>query len=178
MFMNAYSKDRNGIYVAVNPDFMAFSQLSEEALIGKNDNELIWAQSAVQIMENDAQVMQSGKSKVYIEQPIIKGKIFPRRCFKSPMLSRHSKIIGMMGTSVALDPRVMIPLTPQQTACLKALALGASIKKIAKELGLSPRTVEHYLATLKDKLNCKTRSELIMLAFARGLIGGFNPSSY
>jgi DNA-binding CsgD family transcriptional regulator len=44
-----------------------------------------------------------------------------------------------------------------------------TMKQIAYELGLSPKTVEHYLETVKLKLKCHTRQELIEKALAIGL---------
>lgn len=52
-------------------------------------------------------------------------------------------------------------LTQQQANCLLQLIKGKSIKQIANTISLSPRTVEHYLETVKIKLNCYSRSELI-----------------
>ena len=52
-------------------------------------------------------------------------------------------------------------LTNQQSECLYHLVRGRPIREIAKQMDLSPRTVEHYLEAVKSKLNCKTRSELI-----------------
>ncbi|MFI4956163.1 MAG: LuxR C-terminal-related transcriptional regulator [Gammaproteobacteria bacterium] len=170
MMVNCYSKDINGIYLSANHEFMDFALINKiNDIIGKNDLALPWAHTASQIMENDAKVIKTSTTHVFIEHPIIKGKQHIRRCFKSPLLGHHGKIIGILGMSFPVENNTFIPLTPQQTACLKELALGSSIKQIAKILGLSPRTVEHYLNAIKIKLNCKSRSELIMQAIARGL---------
>jgi DNA-binding CsgD family transcriptional regulator len=49
----------------------------------------------------------------------------------------------------------------QQLNCLKLLAAGYSVKGIANQINLSPRTVEHYLERLRLKLNCKNGKDLI-----------------
>ena len=56
-------------------------------------------------------------------------------------------------------------LSNQQLECLYYLVTGKTIKKIAETMNLSARTVEHYLETVKSKLCCKTREELIKKAF-------------
>lgn len=56
-------------------------------------------------------------------------------------------------------------LTQRQYDCLYWLSRGMTIKEIALKLKLSARTVEHYLETVKNKLNCNTRSELIKIFF-------------
>ncbi|MGQ3892363.1 helix-turn-helix transcriptional regulator [Legionella sp. CNM-4043-24] len=52
-------------------------------------------------------------------------------------------------------------LTRRQMDCVKLLMQGMNAKMIAKELKLSPRTVEFYLEGLKARLECKNRVELI-----------------
>lgn len=52
-------------------------------------------------------------------------------------------------------------LPPQQARCLKLLLEGKTSKQIAVELGLSYRTVEHYLQFVRKKLNCRNKIELI-----------------
>jgi DNA-binding CsgD family transcriptional regulator len=55
-------------------------------------------------------------------------------------------------------------LSKRQIQCLHYLMENNSIKEIARKLELSPRTVEHYLESVKCKLNCRTRIELIKKA--------------
>ncbi len=49
----------------------------------------------------------------------------------------------------------------QEIKCLRLLIAGKTIKLIGKHMSLSPRTVEYYLDNIKQKLNVKTKSELI-----------------
>jgi DNA-binding CsgD family transcriptional regulator len=46
--------------------------------------------------------------------------------------------------------------------CIKLTLQGQTMLEMAKTLGLSPRTIESYLNNLKMKLNCYTKSELIL----------------
>lgn len=52
-------------------------------------------------------------------------------------------------------------LSLQQEKCLKFLISGYSSKEIARQMNLSPRTVEHYLARVRSLLKCKNSKELI-----------------
>jgi DNA-binding CsgD family transcriptional regulator len=52
-------------------------------------------------------------------------------------------------------------LTKREAECVFHLAKGQTAKQIGKTLGLSPRTVETYLAKTKEKLKCHTVTELI-----------------
>lgn len=54
-------------------------------------------------------------------------------------------------------------LTFQERNCAQLLSLGMTCIEIADELHLSKRTVEHYAANLKDKLDCSSKSKLVKL---------------
>ena len=60
-------------------------------------------------------------------------------------------------------------LSPRETDVLKGLIDGRPNKVIAHELNLSPRTVEIYRANLMDKLEVRSLSEALRIAFAAGL---------
>ncbi len=52
---------------------------------------------------------------------------------------------------------------------LTALVAGQTNKVIARELGISPRTVEAHRATLMDRLGVRSLAEAIRVAIAAGL---------
>jgi DNA-binding CsgD family transcriptional regulator len=61
-------------------------------------------------------------------------------------------------------------LTERQKEVLMYLLLGYTAKKIALVLGISFRTVESYIETLKLKLNCQTKGDLIERTIRTGLV--------
>lgn len=61
-------------------------------------------------------------------------------------------------------------LTERERDILQRLADGWISQAIASELGVTERTVFHYVGTAKQKLGCTTRSHLIATAVKRGLI--------
>lgn len=61
-------------------------------------------------------------------------------------------------------------LSRRETDVLKGLIEGRSNKIIAYELNISPRTVEIYRANMMDKLNVRSLSEALRLAFTAGLL--------
>lgn len=166
-----YAKDKNGLYVYMNQQFLDISQFSHpNDVIGNTDESMPWAYNAVTLMQNDARVVKTEKIHRYFERSIYVGKPHLFRSTKCPLIGRTGKIVGVQCISIPVSDRVLIPLTGQQTACLKYLALGLTHKLIAKELGLAQKTVEHYLDAVKMKLDCKTRAELISHALERGLV--------
>lgn len=61
-------------------------------------------------------------------------------------------------------------LSPRETDTLKGLIEGQSNKVIAYELEISPRTVEIYRANLMEKLDVRSLSEALRIAFAAGMV--------
>jgi two-component system response regulator FixJ len=60
-------------------------------------------------------------------------------------------------------------LTPRERDVLRGLVEGLPNKSIAYDLGISPRTVEIHRANLMSKLDVKSLSEALRIAFAAGL---------
>jgi two-component system response regulator FixJ len=60
-------------------------------------------------------------------------------------------------------------LTAREREVLAALVAGKSNKVIARDLGLSPRTVEAHRAALMDRLSVNSLAEAIRLAVAGGM---------
>lgn len=61
-------------------------------------------------------------------------------------------------------------LTKREQDVLKGMANGLPNKSIAFDLGISSRTVEVHRANLMDKLQVKSLSEALRIAFAAGLL--------
>lgn len=61
-----------------------------------------------------------------------------------------------------------VKLTNKQINCLIGHISGKTAKEIAKELHVSHRTIEHYLENTKDKIRCRTKSDIRALLIANG----------
>ena len=64
---------------------------------------------------------------------------------------------------------ILAVLTPREREVLEGLAQGLPNKTIAYDLGISPRTVEVHRANLMAKLDVRSLSDALRLAFAAGL---------
>ncbi len=64
---------------------------------------------------------------------------------------------------------ILAVLTPRERQVLEGLAQGLPNKTIAYDLGISPRTVEVHRANLMAKLDVRSLSDALRLAFAAGL---------
>lgn len=67
-------------------------------------------------------------------------------------------------------PGTAVRLTPRQSEVLRAVADGQGDKQIARQLGLSPRTVEMHVAGAMKALDCATRAEAVARATQAGLL--------
>jgi two-component system response regulator FixJ len=63
-------------------------------------------------------------------------------------------------------------LTPREREVLAGLTMGHPNKTIAYDLGISPRTVEVHRANLMTKLQVRSLSDALRLAFAAGMDKG------
>jgi HD-GYP domain-containing protein (c-di-GMP phosphodiesterase class II)/DNA-binding CsgD family transcriptional regulator len=61
-------------------------------------------------------------------------------------------------------------LTDREVEVLQVLARGLSNRDIAEALVLSPRTVQHHLASIYDKINLRTRAGAAVFAIENGLV--------
>ena len=66
-------------------------------------------------------------------------------------------------------PRELPALTPREKAVLTALVAGRSNKEIAREMGISHRTVEVHRASLMVRLGARNLAEAVRMGLAAGL---------
>lgn len=62
-------------------------------------------------------------------------------------------------------------LSVRETEVLRLIALGHTSAEVARQLHLSPRTVETHRARINRKLGLSKRAELVRYALRRGLLG-------
>lgn len=63
-------------------------------------------------------------------------------------------------------------LTPREREVLDQLVIGRPNKAIARELGISPRTVEIHRARVMEKMQAGSLSQLVRMAFVAGIDPG------
>jgi two-component system response regulator NreC len=62
-------------------------------------------------------------------------------------------------------------LSAREVEVLRLIALGHTSAEVARQLHLSPRTVETHRARINRKLGLSKRAELVRYALRRGLLG-------
>ena len=66
---------------------------------------------------------------------------------------------------------VVKPLTRREMEVVRLVAMGNTSREIARELFLSPRTVESHVASILLKLDCRSRADAARRASELGLLG-------
>lgn len=137
----------------------------ENAVIGKHLDDLC-GKNAIIYMTNNENIFQSGAPSLFIE-PTFTADNVTYNSYKIPMRNHKGKVIGVMGMSTPMINNLDTHkntnnLTIQQKKCLDLLLQGYSLKQIAAEMNLTYKTVEHYLAKIRAKFQCKTTRELIL----------------
>jgi two-component system response regulator FixJ len=67
------------------------------------------------------------------------------------------------------QPRELPALTPREREVLAALVAGRSNKEIARDIGISHRTVEVHRASLMTRLGARNLAEAVRMGLAAGL---------
>lgn len=81
-----------------------------------------------------------------------------------------STLINNIKTTILRDNPVYgtLSLTTREEECLYYLLRGMTAKEIGKILGISFRTIEIYLGSIKAKFNCSSKATLIIKAMQLG----------
>lgn len=165
---------------------------SPEQIVGKNDDHMPWGENGYsELFRAEDQETQAGKILYILGQyhyhnrerlffikkmPIVKSdiimgtlnhlvEIFP------PTLRNVVATLGDSDLEISLELINNIRsvffnrnflLSKREEDCVYYLLKGLSAKEIAQKLNISYRTVEFYIKTLKEKLECNKTSSLIV----------------
>ncbi len=101
-----------------------------------------------------AAAKQDIPTDINASQTVDRNKLMSSTQFKTFEFNSH------LGVSLGFKEQVVF----------QGILKGETAKKIAESLNVSQKTAETYMYRLKNKFQCKTRAELIKLAFDLGLI--------
>jgi RNA polymerase sigma factor (sigma-70 family) len=153
---------------ALNPLDAAQSILSTDPDIGimlftLHDTEQILRMAAKSGIRG--YVLKSDPEDIVVE---CVGKICEGGVYFSPDISQE--ILASSTDNQQPRARKLSSLTERQEQVLKLLAMGKTNREIAKELGISARTVEAHRTQLMKRLDVHTLSGLVILALRNHLI--------
>ncbi|MEG4998962.1 PAS domain S-box protein [Microcoleus sp. B4-D4] len=115
-------KDREGRYVAMNSNLANFLGKPIEEIIGKDDLELMSADSARELMAKDRQVMAAGITETY-EEDVSQGETSATFfTTKAPWRDANGNILGIIATTRDISDRKKVEQTLRQTLEILDLA--------------------------------------------------------
>ena len=82
-------------------------------------------------------------------------------------------VLQAAGHRAALHREGPRGLTPREVEVLALLARGLVNKEIARQLGVSPKTVSHHVENVYAKIGVGTRAAATLFATRHGLVGGY-----
>ncbi len=139
-----------------------------------NKHILNFSQDLTVLMKENQEVIDSGKARQFFNRWKEKNLIYICVTIKAPYYDEHDKIAGVFGISHVIsvfedNEQFSKKLTMRESQCLTELIKGKTAAEIAKVLHISSRTVESHLESIKSKLNCNSKSELISKVFQTGM---------
>lgn len=111
---NIYWVDKNGITLGCNDNVLKFVGVTHlEDIVGKSYEEIAkmagWTKEQSEAFKNDDQeVIQTGKPKINIEEPVFydqQGKAIYYLSSRLPLFDQHNEIIGVVGISINIADR-------------------------------------------------------------------------
>ena len=68
------------------------------------------------------------------------------------------------------NSRLLLQLTPRELEVLRTLASSASYQTIAKDLGISPKTLRNHISNTYHKLQIYDRAQAVIFAVQEGVV--------
>ncbi len=99
-----------------------------------------------------------------------KGLVFNEACENQDKIHLLNKL-GFLSNHHSQDFLTGFSLSPQEINCLRVYLTSHSLKIVAKETGLAITTVTGYVENIKNKLECRTKNELLEKAEILELLG-------
>jgi two-component system nitrate/nitrite response regulator NarL len=80
-----------------------------------------------------------------------------------------AKLLGMRGTEMQPErrPQRFVDLTDREEVILRYVSQGHSNKEIGERIGLTEKTVKHYMTNILQKLHARNRVEAALIAKER-----------
>ena len=170
--------------VACNQAFCTLTGYAVEDIVGRNCRFLSGPATEPWLSEEIRRGVREHKP-VLVEILNYKrdGQPFRNAVLVAPLYDEADKLLYFLGSQIEIDTHAATPtsmrriraaemvklLSRRQGQVLKFVAPGLLNKQIARELGLTERTVKMHRGILMDRLGLKTTADLIRLAVEAGL---------
>jgi two-component system sensor histidine kinase/response regulator len=106
--VRVFWKDKNLVFMGCNMEFARDAGFDNpKDIIGKDDYQMVWRDQAELYRDDDRQVIESGRSKLLIEEPHMtpQGDISTALTNKIPLRNSKGEISGILGTYMDITER-------------------------------------------------------------------------
>jgi PAS domain S-box-containing protein len=163
--VRVFWKDRDLVYLGCNTIFALDAGFADpKDVVGKDDYQMGWHDQAELYRGDDRQVIDSDRSKLFIEEPQTtpEGKTIVLLTSKIPLRSSEGEIIGVLGTYMDITERKRT-----EEALRKAhYELEMRVKERTEELSRKNAEMERFIYTVSHDL----RTPLISMSGFLGFL--------
>lgn len=192
MKLFTFSKDKHGRFTDCNEAFAKLVDLdSPKHVLGRTDIDMIWREQADFFRHCDIKVMNGNAMYNSLEQQVRHDYVGKVLVSKSPLIDSHGNVHGITGSFVDVSDYFIqnkaghydkqrkrfylsstatgLYFTHSEYQVFKLLLTGKSNQEIAHLLERSKRTIEAIISEIAQKLQCKTKLQIIHTAMQLGL---------
>jgi DNA-binding CsgD family transcriptional regulator len=187
-----FAKDKNLKYLFCNENLAQAAGLdSPSQIIGKTDYNIFWKQHADFYQRGDTQAI-NGNTRLNIPEIQTQPKgIANILVTKTRLMDDNEHCIGVIGSYVDITGYLLIKkagkfdldkqrfylgksfsneyLTPRELDVFRYILYGYTLRKIASLMNISLPTTRWYVRSLKLKLQCHSKGEIMSTAIQHGL---------
>ncbi len=165
-----FVKNLKSQFTGCNSNFAYAAGLTRpKEIIGKTDYDMPWGDSHAGLYrQGDMEVLEnSAKTNFFETQLKSNGDIVIIQISKAPLFDQKKQKIGVIGSYMEYTPDQYrgnfnpYHFTRREADILRLIIRGKTAKETATTFCLSTRTVENYLATIKEKVGVRSKSALI-----------------
>ncbi len=148
-------KDKNSVYLGCSEHMVQLAGCqSIDDIVGKTDYDLAWADVAQALINNDKEVMLSGKTQIFPESLLVdKGELEVSFTIKAPLRDEHGEIIGVLGVSNFLTGMSEF--------------LGIPMPKVTADAIISQIESAYLQRLYQDISGCTAKSNLTALQYGK-----------
>lgn len=188
-----WAKDKNYRYLYCNENYARAAGLdSPNQIVGKSDDQMPWRHLADFFKAGDYGVLEGNTRVNAVEVTDTINKVKDILVTESQLSLNNGKCVGVVGSFVDITGKHLVKktgfydafnhryylgaedfentyLTEREILIFKRILLGDTAQQAATILKISPKTVEGYIDNIKNKLQAKSRGEIIATAIQFGL---------
>jgi PAS domain S-box-containing protein len=170
--MRVFWKDKNLVFLGCNAGFARDAGFADpKEVIGRDDYQMVWRDQAELYREADRRIIESGCSRLFIEEPHMtpEGKTLTVLTSKVPLRNSNGEISGVLGAYMDITERKRIEEdlrhAKAQTQELLAMSMlsTARAKELAAQAEMASIAKSEFLANMSHEIRTPMNGVLGMI---------------